>query len=208
MAQQAHSVLSVRINTKGDKDLSLSAEERAEILREIEDSAVVWLPEIDKKDFAIKLGHEHHLALETYILIFTGVSLLIGRPVIDGFLSEAGKDLWKSIKRLTALIWKKQSDRAYTLKGRANVIFELGDDFVAVEFKTPMIDKGEASVSGLETRFQDNLANLSQQWDQIVAEVKELKEAHPQGKGAVYWVRLIGQGRSIVRLPSWQTIGG
>jgi hypothetical protein len=123
-------------------------------------------------------------------------------------LGEVGKDLWKSIKRLTALIWKKQSDRAYTLKGRANVIFELGDDFVAVEFKTPMVGKGEASVSGLEASFQDNLANLSQQWDQIVTEVKELKEAHPQERSAVYWVRLTGQGRSIVRLPSWQTIGG
>ena len=194
----------IRINTEGNSELLFSADDRAEITHELGVSSIVWLPQTEDK--VNKAKSTHNLTLETSILLFTGLSFLFGKPFIDGFANEMGKDAWGFIKGIVPRIWKKQSDRVYSLTSRTNVIFELGDNFVAIQFTASMLKKGEASIDELETRFQECLLILAQQWDEIVTEVENMAKVSP--KGSIYWVRLTPEGRNIARIPSWKMIGG
>jgi hypothetical protein len=91
--------------------LTLSGNERAEISSDAASDGinVVWLPGLSNG--RTKAGHHISTAIEIFLsgVVFAGLV----KPLYEGAVQEAGKDIWIAVKKLIARIWKKQTDAGY-----------------------------------------------------------------------------------------------
>ncbi len=155
-------LVAVQVQSNNAPELMLSARDRSKIVADFgDDLQVTWLPQIARP------RREDASHLETIILIFVlGTAFAsIVKPFLESPAKEAGKDFWNLIKGLVSGIWKRQADRAYKLRSRAIVIFELGDEFVGIRFMfhtTPAESLGE-----YEKLFEQQAKELAEYCDEI-----------------------------------------
>jgi hypothetical protein len=132
-------VITVELRTDLEQELLLSDAERDAIASSVH--PIVTIKWNDKKPRRRHGDERHGFALESLTIVSlagaAGAAFLGG--VFGGVAQEVGKDVYTAVKRLLGGIWKRQTDHAYRLQGRAYVVVEVHRIMVAVEVRSSSI---------------------------------------------------------------------
>lgn len=186
-------LVKIKVNPSSSR-LKLTDEEQSEISQEVQTAfSIAWLDEEKNKNQSrLLIETKKHLALEsTVLIVFVGsVVGAIIKPFFEGVLQEAGKDFWNEVKQLTAKIWKKQNEKAYSLSCYTILMFEEENKHIAIElFLHDM--KPNASESDYETVIAEKIENVLGQMDSISSSIQCLS-GEPNPEKQIFVVRPVG----------------
>lgn len=164
--------VAVQVRSSNDVDMALTAEDRRLISNDLKPAInAFWLPPIAKDRKENTTGFE----LNSTILIFAlgvGFASLI-KPFAESVAKEAGKDFWTHIKKLTANIWNKQSQKAYQMSSKTYVFFELKDEYVAICLRLDNAAQAELTIENIEHIISNQLEELNESWDMIQSDIEK-----------------------------------
>jgi len=134
--------------------LLTSPEARQALMTDLQDVwAIRWMPPIGKSRF--ECGFSESI---TILLYFFGFAFwTVAKPFFEETAKEAGKDFWKSFKTLVSKVQNKSCGESYRIESTLYAIFELNDEFIAIEFS-------------LGTRDDDSEETVDSEVDRQVAE--------------------------------------
>jgi hypothetical protein len=125
---------------------------------------------------------------------------------VGAVAQEAGKDMWHGLKKLVSGIWSKQSGRSYRLNARANLVFEHGENFVALSLRGPVTARGQGTAGYFEEQLDRQIAALRDRVDDLASVIDALPTERSvlSGKPRIYWV-VPNEGGDVdtVELDSW-----
>jgi hypothetical protein len=161
----------VQVVSSSSVRFALNREERSDVASlAAPDVTVEWLPArvAERKDT------EAGSALESTVFIFLlGLGLgSIVKPLVEEAAREAGKDLWKGVKKLVSGVWRKQAKGSYNLQSVAYLVLEQGNDSLAIALHLPGLPVGEDDRDAyIERIVTEQLQSLAYGWDALLAEV-------------------------------------
>jgi hypothetical protein len=125
--------VSVQIFADKNHKLLISEVSRAELSEDLKDEwTLTWLPSIASGTDNLSAGHHE---TSTVIIYFLGLAFeTLVKPTIEEVGKEAGKDLWKTIKRLVAKLYKAQCDNSYGVDSTIYLVLKLRDEYCAITF--------------------------------------------------------------------------
>lgn len=169
--------LAVQIRSPHDVHMSFSRQERQSIASSTSASGdVYWLPGIAKNRDKNEDGFEIN---STTIVFALGVGFgSLAKPFFDSIAKEAGKDFWELVKNLISSIWCKQSEKAYSMSGKAYIFFELKDEHVGVRLELKSDRNSGVDLDEAREIIKGELNSLADFWEDI----NETIENHNVGK--------------------------
>jgi hypothetical protein len=163
-------VVAVQVLSSDNPHLLTSREDRNGLAEEvIEFWTVRWLPPIGQSRTGF--GSSESTLILLYLLGFSFLSL--AKPLFEEAAKEAGKDLWKGIKALVSKLHKRQSAKSYRLQSNIYVIFELCDDFVAIQLWLSSED--DTPETEIEKELLSQLSEFASSWEDIQETIKRFE---------------------------------
>lgn len=109
----------------------------------------------------------------TIVIFVLGVSFgSLVKPLWEGFASEAGKDLWTALKKLSAKVWRTQAQKSYRIEPTIEITFELQEEFVKIALRPEEAGRA-SSLADYEALVEAELTDLAIHWEQVQGDIKK-----------------------------------
>ncbi len=175
--------IAIQIKSRGSASASLSRKgERAVAasLAEQDGIDVMWLPHRDKL-YRDRAGN----SVDSTILIFVaGVAFAsLVKPFVESIAEEAGKDFWNVLKKALGKTVAQQAAETYRVSGKAYVLTELGEDWVAFYLPLPVVTRFDEIPADeyVQSELDEYFTSLSSRWDEIQNTVKSFRLGETRG---------------------------
>lgn len=158
-------VATISLRSRGSSIAVPSKDARQSMSEQFTAGRLIWLP----PDIDCHPELPGHSVSGTFWVYLAGLSFAaLAKPILDGLLKEAGKDLWLALKKLVCRTREEQVKASYTVRGSAFVIIEINEQYVAIRFPFPDISTADKDyVRTIEAKVLERLTQLEKDWDSI-----------------------------------------